>query len=94
MFPGATVTFAEPERRLQYGGREALVALLYQVREDVLTVPEIRQATGIDLQRNKKRYLAMPEVAEAMNQNGWDFMPGAGGRGNVGRFIRRLSQAA
>ncbi|KRR06369.1 hypothetical protein CQ12_33415 [Bradyrhizobium jicamae] len=94
MFPGAKVTLAEPDKRLQYGGREALIALLYQVKDDVITVPEIRQATGIDLHRNKKRYLAMPEVVEAMNQNDWDFMPGAGGRGNVGRFIRRFRQAA
>jgi hypothetical protein len=88
MFPGATVILNEPGKRLQRGGREALIALLFQSKEDSITVPELKQAIGIDFQSNKKRYLDSPEVREAMDQNGWDFMPGAGGRGNVGRFIR------
>ena len=88
MFPGAAVAIDAPAKRLQRGGKEALIALLFQTKDDVITVPEVKQATGIDLQRNKKRYLSSPEVMEAMDHQGWDFMPGAGGRGNVGRFIR------
>jgi hypothetical protein len=94
LFPGATVTVNEPEKRLQQGGIDALIGLLYQAPGDAITTTEVKEATGIDLQKNKNRYLSSVEVKEAMSQNGWVFVQGKGGRGNVGRFVKAASQAA
>jgi hypothetical protein len=92
MFPGAIVSLNEPEKRLQRGGTEALIALLYQSQEDSIATSEVREATGIDLQKNKARYLSRVEVREAMAQTSFEFVSG-GGRGNMGRFVRRPVQA-
>ncbi|MGY3235645.1 hypothetical protein ACVWZ4_003815 [Bradyrhizobium sp. USDA 4472] len=92
MFPGATVIMDEPGLRLQRGGTEALVALLYGTQADIITVPEVKEATGVDLQHNRMRFFAKPAVKEAIKQGHWDFMPGAG-RGRVGCFIRTPSVA-
>ncbi|MDT4737061.1 hypothetical protein [Bradyrhizobium sp. WYCCWR 12699] len=87
MFPGATVVLDSPHLRFQRGGAEALIALLYQSQEETISVSEVKEATGVDLRRNRNRYFSVPEIKEAMNQKHWDFLPGAG-RGRMGHFIR------
>jgi hypothetical protein len=94
LFPGATVTIKEQEKHLRGGGREALMALLFHAQTDVITTAEVKAATGIDLQKNRKRYLSSQEIQQAMSQNGWDFLAGTGGRGNMGCFIRMMAVAA
>lgn len=94
LFPGAHVIINEPEKRLEQGGVDALVALLYGASADCITTTEVKEKTGIDLQKNRKRLFASAAVQEAMNQKCWTFIPGKGGRGNVSRFVRDVSQAA
>ncbi|WP_244396120.1 hypothetical protein [Afipia carboxidovorans] len=94
LFPGATVKVREPEKRLNRGGRDALVALLYGSTNDVITTIDVKYLTGIDLRKNKNWYLESAEVVEAMRQQNWHFQPGKGGRGKTGQFVRLTKNAA
>lgn len=94
LFPGATVNIKGREKRLRGGGREALIALLFHAQTDVITTAEVKTATGIDFQKNRKRYLSSSHIQQAMSQNGWEFLAGTGGRGNMGCFIRMMAVAA
>jgi hypothetical protein len=87
MFPGATLILDNPQKRFQYGGTEALVALLFQAQTDFLTTAEVKRLTGVDLQKNRTRYVSKPEVQAAMSHNNWDLLIGSG-RGNMGGFVR------
>lgn len=93
LFPGAKLIFKEPKERLSGGGVDALVTLLYQQDGSQITTVDLKNSTGISFQKNKKRYLSMPIVQKAMEDNGWTFVSGKG-RGNPSRFVRSMSKAA
>lgn len=91
LFPGAKVTIEEDRDRLSSGGEKALVALLRTEESIELTSLQIKERTGIDLQKNRKRYLGLPLVQQAMTEKGWKFTPG-GGRGKPSKFARQKSK--
>lgn len=93
LFPGAKFVIKEQKERLSGGGVEALVSLLYQHDGKQITTVDVMNGTGISFQKNKKRYLAMPVVQKAMEDNRWTFVSG-NGRGNPSRFVRKMSIAA
>lgn len=90
LFPGAKITVQEDQERLSSGGEKALVALLHNEEAIELTSVQIKERTGIDLQKNKKRYLALPLVVQTMTNLGWSYISGKG-RGNPSRFVRSRS---
>ncbi|MDB5617036.1 hypothetical protein [Tardiphaga sp.] len=87
MFPGATLRLDRPETRFQFKGTDTLVALLLSDEEDFLSTAYVKQRTGVDLQKNRTRYLMKPEVQAAVLHGRWDHIPGAG-RGRMGGFMR------
>lgn len=93
LFPGAKLIVKEQKERVSGGGVDALVSLLYQYDGKEITTVDVKISTGISFQKNKKRYLAMPIVQNAVDDNGWTFVSG-NGRGNPSRFVRKMSIAA
>ena len=93
LFPGAKLVVNEGKDQLSARGMKALVSLLYQDNWVEITTVDLKNSTGISFQKNKKRYLAMPVVQKAMEDNGWTFVSGIG-RGNPGRFVRKMPIAA
>jgi hypothetical protein len=90
MFPGAPLIVDKPEARFQYGGTEALIALLLSSDEDFLSTADVKRLTGVDLRRNGKRERSKIEIRAATHLGGWDPLPGCGGKGNMGGFVREL----
>lgn len=88
MFPGAAVVIDQPEARFSYGGTEALIALLLSSDEDFLSTADVKRLTGVDLRRNGPRERSKPEIRAATRLADWDPLPGSGGKGNMGGFIR------
>jgi len=93
MFPGAKLAIRHGADAQKRRGAEALAYLLYDHSGNYLSVQDVRRSTGVDLQKNARRYLSSPIVQRAMDDRLWSFVPGKG-RGNVGRFIRSIAQAA
>jgi hypothetical protein len=93
LFPGARLkasNLRSPER-LKSGGKKALLELLCTSQESAMTTRQIKDATGIDLTKNKGRYLGCSEVQQMMDLYGWQFVSG-GGRGNLSRFRRERAE--
>lgn len=89
LFPGATfVTDLSVQAAVtQRGGGQALAALLATWGGDCLTSIEVKERTGVSLQKHSARLLADPVVQHAMDQGGWEYVRGRG-RGNPSRFER------
>jgi hypothetical protein len=95
MFPGAKVSLPPPkpirqkekdgEKRI--GGVNGLLALLNDPNAKEITVVDVRNRTGIDFNKNGKRYRDDPIVMSAMAQHGWQFQSG-NSRVNPSKFVR------
>lgn len=64
-----------------------MLALLYNHPANEITVKEVKEITGIDFQKNGKRYLTNPVIMSAMANRGWQFCSGTS-RTNISKFVR------
>ena len=95
LFPSAKFVVDPSDRSTLAAKRgvTALAALLMSYDQDSITSIEVKERTGVSLQKHSARLLADALVQTAMADGGWVYVPG-GGRGNPSRFQRITSHIA
>lgn len=91
LFPGATFTRSEEvtKAELAKGGAKAVATLLATTEQGCITSLEVRDETGVSLQKHADRILGSELVQTVMAQGGWTFVRGRG-RGNPSKFVRTV----